>query len=59
MGSGPAEVLPVRLDPVLRAAVEARATADGTTTSGIIAGALRRFLHVAYSTRHSSKSRLA
>ena len=47
MGSGPAEVVPVRLDPELRAAVEARATADDTTTSEIIRKALRRFLHVA------------
>ena len=47
MGSGPAEVVPVRLDPELRAAVEARATADDTTTSEIIREALRRFLHVA------------
>lgn len=47
MGSGPAEVVPVRLDPDLRAAVEARATADDTTTSEIIREALRRFLHVA------------
>ena len=45
MGSGPAEVVPVRLDPELRAAVEARATADDTTTSEIIREALRRFLH--------------
>jgi hypothetical protein len=47
MGSGPAEVVPVRLDPELRAAVEARASADDTTTSEIIREALRRFLHVA------------
>ena len=47
MGSGPAEVVPVRLDPELRAAVEARATADDTTTSDIIRDALRQFLHVA------------
>lgn len=47
MGSGPAEVVPVRLDPELRAAVEARATADDTTTSEVIREALRRFLHVA------------
>ena len=47
MGSGPAEVVPVRLDPELRAAVEARATADETTTSEVIREALRRFLHVA------------
>jgi hypothetical protein len=47
MGSGPAEVVPVRLDPELRAAVEARATLDDTTTSEIIRQALRTFLHVA------------
>jgi hypothetical protein len=47
MGSGPAEVVPVRLDPELRAAVEARAEADDTTTSEIIREALRRYLHVA------------
>jgi len=47
MGSGPAEVVPVRLDPELRAAVEARATADDTTTSEVIREALRQFLHVA------------
>ena len=47
MVTGPAEVVPVR-DPELRAAVEARATADDTTTtSEIIREALRRFLHVA------------
>jgi Ribbon-helix-helix protein, copG family len=47
MGSAPAEVVPVRLDPELRAAVEARAIADQTTTSDIIREALRRFLEVA------------
>lgn len=47
MGSGPAEVVPVRLDPELRAAVEARASADDTTTSEIIREALGRYLHVA------------
>jgi predicted transcriptional regulator len=40
-------VVPVRLDPELRAAVEARATADHTTTSDVIREALRRFLDVA------------
>ena len=44
---GPPEVVPVRLDPELGAAVDARATADDTTTSDIIREALRRFLHVA------------
>ncbi len=47
MGSGPADTLPVRLDPELRAAVEARAAADQTSTSDVIREALRRFLEVA------------
>ncbi|MYE68164.1 MAG: ribbon-helix-helix protein, CopG family [Acidimicrobiia bacterium] len=44
MGSGPADVVPVRLAPEMRAAIEARATAEDTTTSEIIREALRRFL---------------
>ena len=47
MGSGPANVVPVRIDPELRSAMEARAEADQTTTSEIIREALRRFLDVA------------
>ncbi|MEK7252559.1 MAG: ribbon-helix-helix protein, CopG family [Actinomycetota bacterium] len=47
MGSGPADVVPVRIDPELRSAIEARAEADQTTTSEIIREALRRFLDVA------------
>jgi hypothetical protein len=47
MGSGPADVVPVRIDPELRAAIEARAATDHTTTSEIIREAIRRFLHVA------------
>jgi len=47
MGSDPAEVVPVRLDPELRAAVEARATANDTTTNESIREKLHRFLHVA------------
>ena len=47
MGSGPADVVPVRVDPELRAAIEARAEADHTTTSEIIRQAIRRFLDVA------------
>lgn len=43
----PAEVVPVRLDPELRAAVEARATADQTTTNDVIREAQRRLLDVA------------
>jgi hypothetical protein len=46
MGSGPADVVPVRLDPELREAVEARAREDETTTSHVIRQALREFLHV-------------
>jgi hypothetical protein len=47
MGSGPADVVPVRIDPELRAAIEARAEAEDTTTSEIIREAIRRFLDVA------------
>lgn len=47
LGTAPAEVVPVRLDPDLKVAVEARAKADHTTTSEIIREALRRFLDVA------------
>lgn len=47
MGSGPADVVPVRIDPELRAAIEARAKAEHTTTSEIIREAIRRFLEVA------------
>ena len=47
LGSGPAEVVPVRIDPELRAAIEARAEADNSTTGEIIREALRRFLEVA------------
>ena len=46
MGSGPADVVPVRLEPELREAVEARATEDETTTSDVIRRALREFLDV-------------
>jgi hypothetical protein len=47
MGSGPADVVPVRIDPELKAAIEARAEADHTTTSEVIREALRKFLEVA------------
>ncbi|MGH8873002.1 MAG: ribbon-helix-helix protein, CopG family [Acidimicrobiia bacterium] len=47
MGSGPADVVPVRIDPELKAVIEARAEAEQTTTSEIIREALRRFLNVA------------
>lgn len=47
MGSGPADVVPVRIDPELKAAIEARAEAEHTSTSEIIREAIRRFLDVA------------
>jgi hypothetical protein len=46
MGSKPAEVVPVRLDPELRRAVEERAGIDHTSTSEVIRTALRDYLHV-------------
>jgi hypothetical protein len=47
MGSAAAEVVPVRLDPELKEAVESRAEREHTTTSEIIREALRKFLDVA------------
>ena len=47
IGDAPSEVVPVRLDPALRQAVEARAEADHTTASDIIRQALKHFLDVA------------
>jgi hypothetical protein len=47
MGAGPADVVPVRMDPQLRAAMEERAKADNTTASDVIREALRRYLDVA------------
>ncbi|MDO8392543.1 MAG: ribbon-helix-helix domain-containing protein [Actinomycetota bacterium] len=47
LGSAPAEVVPVRIDSELKAAIDARATADETTTSEVIREALRRYLDVA------------
>jgi len=47
MGSGPADVVPVRLDPELRDALQARANAENTTISDVIRRALKDFLHVA------------
>lgn len=44
MGSGPADTLPVRLDPELRRAVDARAAAEHTTASDVVREALRRYL---------------
>ncbi len=47
MGSGPADVVPVRIDPALEAAIEARAEADHTPTSEIVREAIRKCLDVA------------
>ncbi len=47
MGSARAEVVPVRIDPELKAAIDARAGADDTTLSNVIREALRRYLEVA------------
>jgi hypothetical protein len=47
LGSGPASVESVRLDPELRQQLEARAKSDGITASEIIREALRRFLDAA------------
>ena len=47
LGTAPSEVVPVRLDPDLKRAVEERAEAEQVTTSEIIREAIRRFLDVA------------
>lgn len=46
MGSGPADALPVRLDPELRQALDDRAAAEHTTASDVVRKALRRYLKV-------------
>lgn len=46
MGSGPADTLPVRLDPELRRAVDDRAAAEKKTASEVVREALRRYLKV-------------
>ena len=47
LGSAAADVFPVRLDPVLRSALEQRAAADNASASEIVRTALRRYLEVA------------
>jgi hypothetical protein len=47
LGSAPASVESVRLDPELRLELLQRARSEGTTTSEIIREALRRFLRTA------------
>ncbi|WP_066933936.1 ribbon-helix-helix protein, CopG family [Microtetraspora fusca] len=47
LGTAPAEVVLVRLDPELKAALIHRAQADHTTAGEVIRQALRSWLHVA------------
>jgi CRISPR-associated endonuclease/helicase Cas3 len=47
LGSAPASVESVRLDPELRDQLAERAKADGTTPSEVIRQALRDYLHAA------------
>ena len=47
LGSAPASVESVRLDPDLRDQLASRAQADGTTPSEVIRQALRSYLHAA------------
>ena len=44
LGDGSAELVPVRLDPALRAALDERAAKDKTTVSDVIRTALRRYI---------------
>ena len=46
MGASAADSFPVRLDPELRSALDARAEEDETTPSEVIREALRRYLKV-------------
>lgn len=47
LGTSPAGVVAVRLDPSLKAAVEGRAASEHTSASEIIRRALHRYLDVA------------
>jgi hypothetical protein len=47
MGSGPADVVPVRLEPELKRAVDERAEAEHLSASELIRRALRKYLDVA------------
>ena len=46
LGKGPSQIVPVRLDPQLRRALEQRAADEHTTQSDVIRRALRTFLDV-------------
>lgn len=47
LGTGPSEIVPVRLDPQLRRALQECADKEHTTQSDLIRRALRKYLHVA------------
>lgn len=47
MGSGPADVVTVRLDPDLRSELDARAERDHSSVSEVIRAALRAFVDAA------------
>jgi hypothetical protein len=47
MGSAPAEVVPVRLEPELKRAIDERAEAEHLSASEVIRQALRKYLDVA------------
>jgi len=44
MGSAPARVVPVRIDPALLKTVDERAAADGTKRSEVIRAAIRAYV---------------
>lgn len=44
MGSAPARVVPVRIDPTLLKTVDERAAADGTNRSEVIRAAIRAYV---------------
>jgi CRISPR-associated endonuclease/helicase Cas3 len=46
MGSGPADSVPVRLDPELGKALDDRAAADNATASDVVRQALRCYVEV-------------
>ena len=47
MGSAPAEVVPVRLEPELKRAIDERAEKEHLSASEVIRQALRKYLRVA------------
>lgn len=47
MGTGPAELIPVRFDPELRAAVDAAAEREQTSVSDVVRRAVRQYIAAA------------